>query len=266
MDLGVIIILLIFGLIFGMISSITGIGGGALYMSLMVLLFTIPIDEARDTSTFIIVLFSGAAFISYFRQGKVDLKLSLIFAFLALLGGITATIFFLLFPIDNYILKIIIASVVFASGLNMIRKAIKSYNLDKKNNDVLEIEFSFENYDYKLKLIKGIPLFFFAGFVAYVSGIGGGMLFVPILSIIFNIPIHYTTAISASMIFFIGIYNAGVRMIIGEIHYLIGILIGIGAITGSLLGARTSSKIPKDYLQFGVAVILIILSIRLYFV
>ena len=208
MELGVVIILLIFGVIFGIISSIAGIGGGALYMSLMVLLFSIPIDEARDTSTFIILLFSSAAFISYYRQGKVDLKLPLIFAGFALVGGITATIFSILFPIDNYVLKIIIASVVLASGLNMIRKVLTSYNLDKNNNAISVIEFSFENYDYKSKLTKGIPLFFFAGFVAYLSGIGGGMLFVPVLSILFYIPIHYTTAISVSMIFFIVIsYN-----------------------------------------------------------
>jgi len=266
MELGVVIILLIFGVIFGMISSIAGIGGGVLYMSLMILLFAIPIDEDRDTSTFTIVLFSGAAFISYYRQGKVDLKLSLIFAGLALLGSITATIFFILFPIDNYVLKIIIASVVLASGLNMIRKVLTSYNLDKNNNGVPDIEFSFISHDYKSKLTKGIPLFFLAGFIAYLSGIGGGMVFVPILSILFCIPIHYTTAMSVSMIFFIGLYNAGARMVIGEIHYLIGILIGIGAITGSLLGAKVSSKIPKNYLQFGVAAVLIILAIRMYFV
>lgn len=261
----VIIILLIFGLIFGMISSIAGIGGGALYMSLMILLFAIPIDEARDTSSFTIFLFSGAAFIGYFRQGKVDLKLSLTFAGLALLGSITATIFSILFPIENYVLKIVIVSVVLVSGLNMIRKMIASHNGDINSNGVPDIEFSFENYEHKSFLKKGIPLFFLAGFIAYLSGIGGGMLFVPILSILFCIPIHYTTAISVSMIFFISIYNATARMVIGEIHYLIGILLGIGAITGSLLGAKVSSKIPKNYLQFGVATVLIFLAIRMYF-
>ena len=77
MDIVVILILLVFGLLFGIISAIAGIGGGGFYMSLMVLLFAIPINEARDTSTFIIVFFSFVAFVSYFRHGKVDIKLSL---------------------------------------------------------------------------------------------------------------------------------------------------------------------------------------------
>lgn len=266
MDLGVIILLLIFGIIFGVISSLAGIGGGALYMSLMILLLAIPIDEARNTSTFIILLFSCAAFISYYKQGKVNLKVTLIFASFALMGSIAATIFFILLPINNYVLKLIIATIVLVSGINMIRKAITSYNSDSKNLGATKIIFSFENYDYKSDLKKGILLFFIVGFVAYLSGIGGGMLFVPILCIIFHIPIHYSTAISTSMIFFIGIYNTAARMAISEIHYFIGVLIGIGAITGSLIGTKVSNKIPKDYLQFGVAAVLILLAIRMYFV
>lgn len=266
MDAILIIILLIFGTLFGIIGSVAGIGGGALYMSLMILLFAIPIDEARNTSSFIIVLFSGTATISYFKQGKVDLKLSLNFAGFALLGSITATIFFLLFPIDNTALKIIIASVVLASGLNMIRKALKSLKQERLNNTNQEILFSFDNFDHKSNLKKAIPLFFLTGFIAYLSGIGGGMLFVPILSILFGMPIHISTATSTSMIFFIGIYNAAARMVIGEIHYLIGILIGIGAILGSFYGTRLSKKINKRNLQFLVAVILMGLAIRMYFI
>lgn len=266
MDLGVIILLLMFGIIFGIISSLAGIGGGAFYMSLMILLFAIPVDEARNTSTFIIFLFSCTTFISYYRQGKIDLKLTVTFGGFALMGSITATIFFLILPINNYVLKVIIASIILFSGINMIRKALVSYNSDKRNLGIAKKEFSFENYDLKSNLKKGILLFFFVGFMAYLSGVGGGMLFVPILCILFHIPIHYSTAISSSMIFFIGIYNTSVRMVFSEIYYVIGILIGIGAITGSFIGAKVSNKIPKDYLQFGVAAVLIFLAIRMYFV
>ena len=58
MDAVAVTILLLFGLLFGIISATAGIGGGAFYMSVMVFYFIIPINEARDTSTFIIALFS----------------------------------------------------------------------------------------------------------------------------------------------------------------------------------------------------------------
>ncbi|MFX1499710.1 MAG: TSUP family transporter, partial [Promethearchaeota archaeon] len=78
-------------------------------------------------------------------------------------------------------------------------------------------------------------------------------------------PIHYATALSSAMIFFIGIYNATVRIFIGEIHYLIGILVAIGAIVGSIIGTKVSDKISKKHLKFIVAIILILLAIRMYF-
>jgi uncharacterized membrane protein YfcA len=255
----------VFGVLFGTISSLAGIGGGGFYTSLMIFLLVIPIDEARDTSTFIILLFSCVAFLNYYRQGKVNIKISLLYAAFALLGSITATIIFMIFPIDNTVLKIVIASVILLSGLNMIRKAIKFVNSERLNNNIQEIEFSYETFEHTSKLKLGIPLFFLAGFIAYLTGIGGGMLFVPTLSILLEIPIHFATALSSAMIFFIGIYNGTVRIIIGEIHYIVGILIASGAIVGSIIGTKVSGKIPKKHLKFFVAIILIILAIRLFF-
>jgi len=266
MDTVAIILLLVFGLLFGIIGSIAGIGGGGFYISLMIILLAIPIDEARDTSAFIIVFFSFVSFISYFKQGKVDIKLSLIFASFALLGGITSTIIFNIFPIDNSILKIVVASIILISGLNMIQKAVKTLKIERMNQNNRNNNFSLKTLEYKTNLKKGILLFFIAGFIAYLSGIGGGMLFVPILNFLFEIPIHFATAISSTMIFFIGIYNATVRVFIGSINYLVGILIVIGAIFGSILGAKISGKMHRSYLQFFVAAILLALAIRLYFI
>ena len=78
-------------------------------------------------------------------------------------------------------------------------------------------------------------------------------------------PIHNATAISTTIIFFTAIYNTIVNSITGQINFIIGILIGVGAILGSIAGAKVSNKIPKVALQYFVAVVLIILSIRMFF-
>jgi len=71
---------------------------------------------------------------------------------------------------------------------------------------------------------------------------------------------------SSAMIFFIGIYNATVRVFIGGIQYIVGILIASGAIIGSILGTKISGKMHRSYLQFFVAGVLIVLAIRLFFI
>ena len=261
----IVIILILIGILSGVISSLTGIGGGVFYISTMVFLIAIPIDEARDTSTFIIVIFSGVAFFRYFKQGKIDLKLCLIFATFAIFGGITATIVFIIFPLDNLMLKIVIATVVIISGINMIYKAIITRNSEKKTGIDIDEGFTFENFDYKANLKKGIPLFFLSGFIAYLTGVGGGIVNVPALNIFLGLPIHNATAVSTAIIFFVGIYNTIARIFLGVIHYYVGVLIATGAVIGALIGTKLSNKIPKSSLQFLVAFVLIGLAIRLYF-
>ena len=70
MDTLLIIILLVFGFIFGILSSLAGIGGGVFFVSTMVLLFLMPINIAVDTSAFIILISSGAGFFTYFKEEK----------------------------------------------------------------------------------------------------------------------------------------------------------------------------------------------------
>jgi uncharacterized membrane protein YfcA len=101
--------------------------------------------------------------------------------------------------------------------------------------------------------------------VANFLGIGGGVINTPALNIILDFPIHNSTAISTSIIFFTAIYNTIIKSLNGQIDYLIGSLIAIGAILGSIFGARISKKIPKNYLQFFVALVLIGLGIRMFF-
>jgi uncharacterized membrane protein YfcA len=78
-------------------------------------------------------------------------------------------------------------------------------------------------------------------------------------------PIHNATAISTGIIFITAIYNTLAKAFLGQINYLLGIIIGIGAILGSIFGAKISSKMPRSYLQFFVAIVLIALSIRMFF-
>jgi len=255
MDTLGVIILLILGTITGTISCIAGVGGGIFFVSSMVLIFFIPINIAVDTSAFIILISSGAGFLTYLKDKRLHLKQVLIFSSFSILGSIASTLLFLFIELDNTILKMLFATTLLLAGVNMVYKAIKS-NRNNPSQEEQEVEFILSEHDYKTNLKKSIPLFFLAGFSAHLLGIGGGIINTPSLHILLNYPIHNSTAISTGIIFFTAIYNTIAKSIIGEIDYLIGFLIGIGAIFGSIFGARISGKIPKNYLQFFVAIVL----------
>ena len=260
----IIFLLILLGLLSGMLSSIAGVGGGVFFVSIMTLLFLIPINIAVDTSTFVILFSSFAAFISYIRQKRTGVKLSLFFSIFSISGSLLATILFSFITINNYILKIIFAITLLIAGVNMIYKGIKRKN-GIEFQEVNHVEFSLNNHEHKASFKKSIPLFILAGFVANLLGIGGGIINTPSLHMVLNFPIHNSTAISTSIIFFTAIYNTLIKSLTGQIDYLIGLLIAIGSVLGSILGAKISKKMPKSYLQLFVAMVLMGLAIRMFF-
>ncbi len=264
LSFSVIFLLLILGLLSGAISAIAGIGGGVFFVSIMTLLFLIPINMAVDTSTFVILFSSLAGFITYLRQKRTSFKLSLFFSIFSILGSILATILFSVIRIDNSILKILFAITLLIAGFNMIYKVNKAKN-EVDQQEVNHIEFSLNNAEHKISFKKTIPLFILAGFVAYLLGIGGGIINTPTLNMVLSFPIHNSTAISTSIIFFTAIYNTIIKSLMGHINYLIGILIAVGSILGSIIGAKLSKKMPKVFLQFFVAIVLIGLAFRMFF-
>ncbi|MFX0031438.1 MAG: sulfite exporter TauE/SafE family protein [Candidatus Hodarchaeota archaeon] len=264
MDFLQVILLLILGFFAGIISVIAGVGGGVFFVTFITLLFLLPIDIAVDTSTFVILLSSCVGFITYLKQKRTTIKLSLIFAGFSILGSILCSLIFFFVQIDSTILKILFASTLLIAGVNMIYKAIRTTK-DLNNKDLTQKSFSLQDHDYKSNFRASIPLFILAGFAANLLGIGGGIINTPVLNIILGYPIHNSTAISTSIIFFTAIYNTIIKSILGQIDYLIGFLIAIGAILGTIIGAKISKKMPRAYLQYFVAIVLIGLAIRMYF-
>lgn len=135
----------------------------------------------------------------------------------------------------------------------------------KRENGKIDNDFSIQEHDYKAKFKKSIPLFLLAGFTTNLLGIGGGIVNTPTLNILLEFPIHNSTAISTSVIFFTAIYNTIIKSLTGQINYLVGFFLAIGSITGSVLGAKISNKMPKIYLQIFVAITLMLLAIRMFF-
>ncbi len=257
-----ILILILCGILFGTLTTMAGEGGGIFFVSFMVLVLGMAFDEARDTSIFIILIASGSAFFTYLKQGRTDIKLSLIFSSFAILGSILCWIFLIFFPVSNESLKIIFGLVLLVTATNMI---FKTYKDSRSSNSSQHDGFDLKTHDYKKDLKKGIPFFMAAGFASRLIGIGGGIIHGPSLHMVFGFPIHNATAVSSSIVFFTAIFNTALLIFYGKINYQIGILLGMGSVIGAIIGAKISHKMPKMYLQIFVAMLLIFVGVNMLF-
>ena len=117
--------------------------------------------------------------------------------------------------------------------------------------------------------IKVLAVGLFVGSVAGYLGIGGGILLVPLLTLI-GLPLRHAIAASAGAMMISSIVGAGMKLStlpgLGlSIRDALGFAIpmGLGALVGGYLGAIVAHKLRLPHLKLVIALILAVSSIRM---
>ena len=279
------LLLLIIGIAIGTIAIIAGVGGGVMAMPIFLLILHFDPFLAKGTSLFTIFLSSGVALYVHMKNGKIHLLSSIIMAVFAILGSLACTFFQLAIEVDELVFYIIFGVFEIVIGLRLGVKGIKSFKVEtgKKAGNEASQKSSPSNVDSitgsdeissqnnsPINLIKdppliwkAVPLFFLAGFAATFFGIGGGVINTPTLYGVFNLPIHYATAGSTSIIFFTAIFNTITYGIQQKINWVIGITMGLGMMVGGRIGAKFASRISRWLTLMIITVLLVITGMRI---
>ena len=90
---------------------------------------------------------------------------------------------------------------------------------------------------------------FGAGVVGAVLGLGGGILLVPLLTMVFGINLHY--AMGASLVSVIATSSGAAAMYLrsGLSNIRVGLFLAMATVTGALIGAALSGIVPARALE-----------------
>lgn len=102
------------------------------------------------------------------------------------------------------------------------------------------------------------------GMLSGLVGIGGGIILVPVLLYIFRTDMHVAAGTSLAIIIPTAIAGVLTHFSAGNISFKLGLAIAPGAIIGAMLGAYLANILPADTLKRIFAVILVIMSIRIF--
>jgi uncharacterized membrane protein YfcA len=114
--------------------------------------------------------------------------------------------------------------------------------------------------DQYLGLIWLIPLGFFAGVCGTLIGAGGGFILVPVLLLLYpNEASETITSISLAVVFFNALSGSLAYARTQRIDYKSGVIFSIAAVPGAVLGALTTTYIPRGSFDavFGILMILV---------
>ncbi len=241
----------------GFVSAIAGIGGGSLLVPFMVLLLGYDARVAIAASLLCVIITSSSAASEYIQKKMVDFKMALLLEPITTLGAIVGAHITLSLP-TNYIEGVFGAMLLYVS-ITMLRKSLKETTAihEEKNTSI-------DNILWKRKL-AGLLVSFIAGLTSGMLGVGGGVLKVPILTLVMGVPIKVAVATSSFMI--------GLTAASGEVIYIVKGLtdprivapLALGIIPGATLGARYLGKIKARYVRLVFSLLLLYASIRMLF-
>ncbi len=261
-DVYLIILLLAIGFTTGLLSGLLGIGGGVIYLP--TLLFMLPLlglnNELITISAIATSLFAGsiASFSTFYNHKKrknVSLKEGFIFGMGAVISASIAPK--IIVDIDPSILRIIIALFISIVAIKLL------LSNDKKEKT---------NYSFNRKWLFLFGLFF--GGLAAISGLGGGVFYVPVLYYFLNgnlklavgtsTVVILLTMVSSSISFLLlnSEWNSDIFQL-GYINVASATLLGFGAVFGAYFGVKLVFKVPLPIFRkiFSLFLIIIVLKI-----
>jgi len=116
------------------------------------------------------------------------------------------------------------------------------------------LEFSFFGEKFEIKYLPQLLAGAVVGFLSTLIGVGGGFLYVPILSSLFGLPFYIVPGASALAVL-IGMISSMIGWFIMGIELSTAVLIGMaGILIGSYIGPKTQKFLPMRvlYVLFGI--------------
>ncbi|KAA3606978.1 MAG: sulfite exporter TauE/SafE family protein [Calditrichaeota bacterium] len=255
------------GFFIGLVAGMFGVGGGIIAVPTMIALGVSPfVTTATSISQTIGTTFSGA--LTQYSNGNLNLKVALSLICGGIVGGLSGVLLISsLGSIDNFnqIFDYVFYSFLLFVSIRLIlsnRKKDNSVKESKVRNLLKSLPFqiSDEKSNDSVTFFALFLLGVLAGLLAELTGLGGGILVVPVLSYFF--PNNFNLAVAASFVYmvvlntiltFMNIVNTqNVDVILCSL-LLIGSVIGVqfGVKIGNKLGARLQK------LLFGFFIILV---------
>jgi uncharacterized membrane protein YfcA len=230
----------------GLLGSMIGLGGGIIVVPVLTFL-GFPPTVAASNSLFAALSNAIASTISYSKQKRIEYSLGLKLGLLSIPGTVLGAV--ISTDVAPDIFKILFGFVLIAST---------AYIFLKKKIETKEKTIS------KQMIVFAVGASFFAGIISSFFGIGGGIVFVPLMVVGMGMAMKKAAPTSQLILLFASLSGVIVHSLLGHPDFLQAGFLAIGAFIGGLVGARLSLDIKERYLQILISVVIIIAAGKLF--
>ena len=240
-------LLILIGFVSGLLGSMLGLGGGSINVMTLTLLGVSP-TVATSSSLFAILGNATSSTISYAKQKRIEFKLGIKMGLLAVPGTILGPVILTSTRPDLFEMLFGIILVVSALYVVFQRKVLSKHIQES------------------IFLVITIPIASFgAGVIAAFFGIGGGLIFVPLMIIGLGLSIKRAAPTSQLILLFTSTAGFITHIFLGHPDFFQAGFLMAGSLAGGIMGARLSLNIKEIYLRLMFAIVLCISATELIF-
>lgn len=237
---------ILLGFAAGVLGSMIGLGGGIVMVPVLTFL-GFPPTTAASNSLFAALSNAVASTISYSKQKRIEISLGLKLGLLSVPGTVLGAI--ISTDVTPDVFKILFGFVLIASAAYIfLRKKI-----ERKEKTLS-----------KQIMLFAIGASFFAGIISAFFGIGGGIIFVPLMVVGMGMAMKRAAPTSQLILLFSSLSGVIVHSFLGHPDFTQAGFLALGSFAGGLVGARLSIDIKERYLQIIVSVVILIAAGKLF--
>ena len=233
------------GFVAGVLGSIIGLGGGIIAVPVMTFA-GFPPTLAASNSLFAAFSNAVASTASYAKQKRVEFRIGIKLGLMCIPGTVLGA--FVSDGVTPVIFQVLFALVLVSSSVYIFVKrklSEKPYNL--KNS----------------MMVFAAGASFFAGIISSFFGIGGGVIFVPLMVVGIGISMRKAAPTSQLVLIFASFSGLIVHSLLGHPDFTQAMLLSIGAFAGGILGARLSLEIKETKLKILITIVLLAAAVKL---
>ena len=240
------ILLILLGFAAGVLGSMIGLGGGIVVVPVLTFFGFSP-AVAASNSLFAAFSNAIASSASYAKQKRIQYSIGLKFGLLAIPGTVLGAL--ISDEISSSLFKILFGIVLLASSVYIFSKRkleSKTYNLSKQI------------------MVLSAGASFFAGIISSLFGIGGGIVFVPLMVIVIGLTMKLAAPTSQFILLFVSASGMITHAFLGHPDFYQALFLAAGAFVGGLVGSKLSLEIEEKKLKIIVSVAMIAAAIKLF--
>lgn len=232
----------------GLLGSMTGLGGGIITVPVMVFL---GFPHTLAASNSLLATFSNAvaSTISYSRQKRIEYALGLKLGLLSLPGTVVGA--WVTSDVAHHNFQFLFGLVLVVSAAYLLLKPRLTKDSGEGTSGGKNPLYSFPGL--MIVFLAGVS--FFAGMTSSFFGIGGGIIFVPLMVAGLGMSIKRAAPTSQMILLFASLSGITVHGFLGNPDLLQASFMAIGAFAGGITGARLSIEAKERNLRlltFGV--------------